>query len=250
MSDILVRVIGWHGITLQGDVTFLGRLAWIRKHLKVGALDTLDAGCGRGAFTMLAAKCGNDALGLTFSSDDAEIARRRAGLVGAKNARFEVLDLRELDQHLEDFGKFDQIICCEVIEHVFEDEKLVRNLAHLLKPGGTLLLTTPFADHRPMVGEVVSEVEDGGHVRFGYTQSRIDELLASAGLEAQSYAYLNGWVSQRLFNIYNRLNRWYPKLGWISTLPLRPLLLLDRSVTETVRFEYLCIATVATKPGF
>ncbi len=247
MSDLLIRAIGWQGIKLQGDVTFLGRLAWLQAHLKSGPLKTLDAGCGRGAFTMLAARLGNDALGLTFSPEDAAIASRRAALVGAKSARFEVLDLRVLDEHLEAYGKFDQIICCEVIEHVFDDGKLVGNLAYLLNPGGTLYLTTPFAEHRPMYGEVVSEVEDGGHVRFGYTKARIDELLSTAGLSAQSYHYLNGWVDQKLFNVYNRLYRIHPKLGWAATIPLRPLLTLDRAITNAIGYKDLCIAVIATK---
>ncbi len=247
MSDALIRVLGWQGIKIQGDVTFLGRLAWLRRQLQPGSLRTLDAGCGRGAFTMLAAKFGNDALGLTFSQEDAEIANRRAKLVGANRARFEVLDLRVLDQHLSDYGRFDQIICCEVIEHVFDDQKLVTGLGTLLRPGGTLFLTTPFADHKPMFGEVVSQTEDGGHVRFGYTKARIDELLATAGLKPQSYHYLNGWVDQKLFNLYNRLNQWHPKLGWAAILPLRPLLACDSLLTNLTGYKNLCIAVVATK---
>jgi len=57
----------------------------------------------------------------------------------------------------------------------------VRDLAVLLKPGGAILLTAPFRHHRPLWGERVSEIEDGGHVRWGYTHAEIRDLLEPCG---------------------------------------------------------------------
>ena len=45
-----------------------------------------------------------------------------------------------LDERL---GTFDVVTCCEVIEHLENPRGVFRNLWSLLKPGGTLLLTTP-----------------------------------------------------------------------------------------------------------
>ena len=41
-------------------------------------------------------------------------------------------------------NSFDSIVCFEVLEHVFEPEKIVNEMFRVLKPGGSLLLTTPF----------------------------------------------------------------------------------------------------------
>lgn len=40
---------------------------------------------------------------------------------------------------------FDVIICTEVLEHVCEPIEALRELCRILKPAGTILLTTPFA---------------------------------------------------------------------------------------------------------
>jgi len=41
-------------------------------------------------------------------------------------------------------NNFDAIVCFEVLEHVFEPEIMVREMLRVLKPGGSILLTTPF----------------------------------------------------------------------------------------------------------
>src|SRR5690348_7241307 len=40
-------------------------------------------------------------------------------------------------------GSFDVVLCTEVLEHVAEPIRAVKELARILKPGGTLLLTAP-----------------------------------------------------------------------------------------------------------
>jgi SAM-dependent methyltransferase len=39
---------------------------------------------------------------------------------------------------------FDNIVCFEVLEHVFEPDTIVREMQRILKPNGHILLTTPF----------------------------------------------------------------------------------------------------------
>ena len=44
-------------------------------------------------------------------------------------------------------ASFDGAVCTEVIEHVPDAEALIREMARVIKPGGSLLLTVPFVFH-------------------------------------------------------------------------------------------------------
>lgn len=46
-------------------------------------------------------------------------------------------------------ASFDVAVAIEVIEHVDDDDTFIRNLARVLKPGGTAVLSTPNGDFRP-----------------------------------------------------------------------------------------------------
>jgi 2-polyprenyl-3-methyl-5-hydroxy-6-metoxy-1,4-benzoquinol methylase len=183
MADALLRVLGWRSLLIHGDPCVLDRWLWLRGHLRAGPLRTLDAGCGNGAFSLYAARLGNDVVAASFSPSEQERARRRAGLLGAREIEFRLLDLRELNGRADSLGRFDQVICLETIEHLSDDEGLLRSLAGLLAGGGGLLLTTPFEGHRPLHTEErhPSGAEDGSHVRYGYSQQRLRELAQAAG---------------------------------------------------------------------
>ena len=50
------------------------------------------------------------------------------------------------DIHDYDFGnhKFDVVVICEVLEHLYAPHKALANIHSILKPGGKLILSTPF----------------------------------------------------------------------------------------------------------
>lgn len=53
------------------------------------------------------------------------------------------------DPHLpEKLGQFDSILSFETIEHVIEEKQFLSNVYNLLKPEGTLILSTPFGKGR------------------------------------------------------------------------------------------------------
>ncbi|HTY97811.1 MAG TPA: methyltransferase domain-containing protein [Solirubrobacteraceae bacterium] len=252
MSDLTMRVLGWRSLLIHGDPCVLDRWLWLRSRLRPGPLRTLDAGCGNGAFSIYAARVGNEVLATSFSERELDDARRRTDLLGLRGVEFEVLDLRDVDQQGPRLGSFDQIICLETIEHLTDDQGLLTSLAGLLRPGGRVLLTTPFDGHRPLYSEErhPSPVEDGSHVRYGYSAGRLRELALSAGLEPQGVGYLSGVVSQRLTNLMRRMSLRLGRMpAWALMLPLRALVVLDRPLTRLTRYPYLSIAMVAVKQG-
>lgn len=248
MENALVRLIGWRATILHGDPCVFDRWLWLKKHLKHGNLRILDAGCGSGAFTFAAAKLGGEALGLDFNKEQIQKAKARAKLLGIPKLEFIQADLRSLDKISPRLGKFDQIICLETIEHILNDKKLVQDLAALLKPRGRLLLTTPFK-HSPLLfgDDKLSEYEDGGHVRRGYTHQELKQLFNEADLEIKAQDYLNGIISQQLTGLMRRLSCIHPKLGWALIFPFRFLQLFDRPLTRTFHYPYLSIGAVGVK---
>jgi SAM-dependent methyltransferase len=248
LNNLLIRAFGWYGFLLHGDQTILDRWRWLRGRVRGGELRTLDAGCGSGGFALYAAKRGNDVIGLNWDERDVATATERARILGLTNARFRAQDLRRLDAISSELGEFDQIICCEVIEHVIDDGKLVTDLASLLSPDGRLLLTTPSDRHREIPGEYIATYEDGGHVRYGYSHDDLRRLADHAGLEVASLGYLVGPLSQALFRVYFRLGRVNRFLGWGLTVPLRPLSLLDSVVSRFLTTPPYCVTAVLRRP--
>jgi SAM-dependent methyltransferase len=248
MSDLMLRVLGWRSLLIHGDPCVLDRWLWLRSRLRKGPVRTLDAGCGNGAFSIYAAREGNEVLATSFSERELDDARRRTELLGLHGVEFEVLDLREIERRRPELGSFDQIICLETIEHLSDDEGLLVSLAGLLRPGGRLLLSTPYEGHRPLYSEErhPSPVEDGSHVRYGYSPERLRELALAAGLQPEQLGFVSGVVSQRLTNLMRRLTLRFGRLpAWALMLPLRPLALLDRPLTRLARYPYLSLAMVA-----
>lgn len=225
------------------------RWRWLRSRLEGGAIRTLDAGAGSGAFALYAAAGrGNEVVGVSYDLHANEKARRRARLIAVEDrVRFVDGDLRDLGNVTYGHSLFRQVLCLEVIEHVVDDAALVSSLAALLEPGGRLLLTAPDQRHRPFFTERLSESEDGGHVRWGYAVEDVERLLRKAGLEMVEHVVIGGVVSQQLTNAMRLLNRFFPRFGWLVTLPLRPLQALDQPLSRLLAYPPVSVGVVAVK---
>jgi 2-polyprenyl-3-methyl-5-hydroxy-6-metoxy-1,4-benzoquinol methylase len=248
----VLQTLSSRSLLINGDPTVLDRWLWLRAHLRKGHLRTFDAGCGNGAFAIYAAKVGNEVLAASFSEREQEDARRRATALGVSGIEFQILDLREIEQHRAGLGTFDQIICLETIEHVADDESLLTSLVSLLRPGGQLLLSAPFDGHHPLFTEErhPSAVEDGSHVRYGYSSKRLRELAEQAGLEVRSEAFISGVVSQKVTNLMRRLTQRFGRpIAWAIVLPLRTLVLADAPLSRLLGYPYLSVALCGVRRG-
>jgi SAM-dependent methyltransferase len=247
LINLPIRLIGWRSPLYHGDPCHFDRWCWLKKQILSGPVRTLDAGCGSGAFTFYASRIGNEAIGISFDQENNEKAKVRANLLRLSNIRFFHVDLRELEKWKSPLGQFDQIICFEAIEHIQQDQKLLCDLASLLKPKGRIFLTTPFKNHRPLFGERLSQMEDGGHVRWGYTHEEIRALFGSCGLEVVREDFVSGFISQKLTSLMGRISRFDPKLAWVVTFPLRTFQVSDRLLTRLLGYPPLCIGVVGIK---
>jgi SAM-dependent methyltransferase len=143
---------------------------------EAGALtgDLLDAGCGTGEHTILAARLHARALGIDISGRAIEMARSKAATQGI-DARFEVLDAR----HIDTMGPAYDTILDSGLFHVFDDEERARYVSALhavLRPGGRLHLMC-FSDRQP--GDWGPRRVTEGELRAAFGSGwRIDSLSA------------------------------------------------------------------------
>jgi 2-polyprenyl-3-methyl-5-hydroxy-6-metoxy-1,4-benzoquinol methylase len=146
--------------------------------MELRPMRALDCGCGDGSLLSVVARhvpCG-ELHGMDIAQN---VPIHRSGLP----IRFRQQDLG--DSVPEDLsGRFDLVLCCEVIEHVADDDTVLRNLHRLVAPGGTVVLTT-------QSGTIYKTEQFLGHLRH----YEITDLCARAervGLKVQK-AYLAGW---------------------------------------------------------
>lgn len=128
------------------------------------------------------------------------------------------------------------------------------DMAACLRPGGRLLLTTPYYYYTPITGPEkgpFSKVEDGGHVRRGYTKAMLIELCQAAGLVLEETSFCTGFLSQKIIRLHRGLCTIHPWFGWGVVLPVRIAVpFLDRLLTNALRFPYFSICIEAYKPRY
>jgi SAM-dependent methyltransferase len=147
----------------------------------------LDLGCGAGRHAFEALRRG--ARVVAFDYDEAEL--KDVAAMASAMASTEALppEARSAttrgDATRLPFpdASFDRIIAAEVLEHISDDDAAVRELARVLRPGGTIAVTVPaFLAERvcwALSDEYHAPYVEGGHVRI-YTAAELRTKLAAA----------------------------------------------------------------------
>jgi 2-polyprenyl-3-methyl-5-hydroxy-6-metoxy-1,4-benzoquinol methylase len=151
----------------------------------------LDAGCGNGMLAYQAFLKGNRVIGVSIKD---EVVRNRKlfnDYHGIPEQRLAFRDMNLYDIASID-ERFDEIICCEVMEHIKGDEQVCRAFFKILKPGGVLHLCCPNADHPFHRNYPLDQHETGGHVRTGYTAATYRQLLEPIGFEVSEPTGIGG----------------------------------------------------------
>lgn len=223
------------------------------RYFLTGDILTLDAGCGNGAFSLSAYQLGNRVIGINIDPDQVRRCQEYAEHISADADRvrfliWDIYNVAALDQ------KFDQIIHFETLEHLIRDQEVVRLFAQVLNPGGRLHLCTP---NRlcPFSGEAgISEKEDGGHVRLGYTHEELEALVRSVGLVpiardvAGGYGVIQATALQRKISRHWLENLSNPARQIVEIAEffvLSPATLLDGIVDYPAMSVYLCAEKMA-----
>jgi 2-polyprenyl-3-methyl-5-hydroxy-6-metoxy-1,4-benzoquinol methylase len=136
----------------------------------------LDVGCGNGYLARRLGHRGARVVALDLSCR--RVSEASATWGGDSRApRFLVGNAMRIPMAS---GRFHLVTCCDVIEHIWDDATVISEAARMLGPGGVLAVTTVADRHEN--AEFVDNGERGGHVRIGYSLSRLVEMLEGKGL--------------------------------------------------------------------
>lgn len=137
----------------------------------------LDIGCGNGRFLSNMQALGWNAQGVEFSETGVQ-ACRKSGLAVHHGT---------LESAAFASDSFDVVTARHLIEHLPDPSGFVREVARILKPGGTLLLETPNADSlgRAWLGPKWFANEVPRHI-FLFNEKNLELLLTRNGLQKQA----------------------------------------------------------------
>jgi 2-polyprenyl-3-methyl-5-hydroxy-6-metoxy-1,4-benzoquinol methylase len=157
----------------------------------------LDAGCGRGVFTAFLHTRGLQAVGIDLSGTAIALARQQYPKV-----HFAVTSVEEKFPFRD--GQFDAIWCTEVLEHLFDVRATLAEFNRVLRPGGKLVLTTPYHGVMKNLLIVLLTFDQhydpcGEHLRF-FSRRSLQRCLEQVGFSVDRWAgvgrYWPVWMSQ------------------------------------------------------
>lgn len=142
----------------------------------------VDIGCGNGYLAGVLAARGYRVAGSDWSADGVELARAKH-----PGVEFHVASAYD-DLSVVIGSDADIVVSTEVIEHLLEPRKLLRNAWKLLRPGGVLILSTPYHGYWKNLALALSGKLDahfcvgwdGGHVKF-FSVKTLSAMVREAG---------------------------------------------------------------------
>jgi ubiquinone/menaquinone biosynthesis C-methylase UbiE len=135
MTQLEIQVAGGDTAT---PLNLQKRLDWIAA--VAGPLrgkSVIDCGCGAGEYVRALTTLGADAWGIEYSEEKIREAQRLGGL---SDGRVAVGDIEAIEF---DDDYFDVALVNEVLEHVPRDDRGIREVHRILKPGGVAVIFSP-----------------------------------------------------------------------------------------------------------
>lgn len=159
-----------------------------------GITSVCDLGSGNGYLASELGRCSFRMTGIDASKSGVEIASTHYGTDKVKFICSEITpDLAQSYFHSE---KFDAVLSHDVIEHLYRPSALIETAAALLKPGGYLIVGTPYHGYLKNVAiSVLGKWDshhgvnwDGGHIKF-FSVRTLRELVERYGFAVNGFHY-------------------------------------------------------------
>ena len=155
---------------------------------RLGANELFDIGCGNGSgANLLSKQCSVTGV----DPSEAGIAQARAAF---PDLRFE--QGSAYDDLAARFGAFDAVVSIEVIGHLLDPRLFARRAFDLVRPGGALIIATPFHGYiknlaLALCGRMDAHFNalwDHGQIKF-WSVATLSELLCEAGFDRPHFRF-------------------------------------------------------------
>jgi SAM-dependent methyltransferase len=201
----------------------------------------LDIGCGNGAFTIAAAQANPTCRVWAFdalksATTQCQAAAFAAGLTGDRLA---VGEAWAESIPLPD-ASVDRVLCRAVLHHLPDAQRVYREFARLLRPGGRLLLQAPCNYWQKKWGQIISDLyrlDDDSHPRQYHQPADVIAGLNLAGLamtaahcwpyprqnlKAAEVEFIKQHAAERRFQLRQESDgTWSCQLYWVRVLATR-----------------------------
>lgn len=189
-----------------------------------GDIVLLDAGCGGGWVAKRFAGSGIKLVSMDISTSNPEKVLKdnpadgHAGLTA--DAMF--LPLKK--------DSVDCIIAAEIIEHVPDPARLVQNFTDALKPGGRLILITPYNEkiRYHLCVHCNLPTPESAHLH-SFNEKNIVKLLPETGYSMKTWAFVNKYILKlRIYNLLSFLpfGLWKAMDSFVNKLNKNPRVFL------------------------
>lgn len=183
-------------IISSNNFTYKIILPILNKYITGTKNKVLDVGCGSGTISLFLADKGNIVHGIDISSQAIRACQKSAKNLGIKTASFSALDLTRNNL---DSRKYNVILLLEVLEHLENDDAILRHLHSKLYKKGLLILSTPSINaplHR--LGLAKKFDKRVGHLRR-YSDTDLKKKVKLAGFDIVVIKRNEGIVRNLLF---------------------------------------------------
>jgi ubiquinone/menaquinone biosynthesis C-methylase UbiE len=238
VRDLFDEKAEWYFQERQRDYAFVTQKGLVLKMFGKDGGKVLDIGCGPGVMAADLLKRGCTVWGIDASEKMIDLAKAKMEKAeDSSGARFSVGDIENLefpDAH------FDAVICMGVLEYLLTDLKAIEEMARVVKPGGTVIITVPSeVTAYQAVGNCLGVLarlkrairghgpqDDAGVRRTCCIPRRLDRRLLEAGIRKVESTHSNVvlWPGTRILPAFPRvLTRTMEPLcrirglGWLGT---------------------------------
>lgn len=159
----------------------------------------LEVGCGAGELGRVLKERGCFVAGVELVPEAAEAARRRLDQVVTADVEAGPLPFPP--------GSFDAVVFADVLEHLLDPWRVLRQTADLLAPGGRVIASIPNVQNADVIWRLLRGrwdyrergILDRGHLRF-FTLHGVRGLFEQAGLAMEHVGrrYRRTWLRETL----------------------------------------------------
>jgi len=163
---------------------------WLYKQIKDDLTGhVLEIGCGIGTMTnlLLSDRKVTRITGLDIDKSNIELFKKN---ITSKKAIIKNINIENTTKNL---GAYDSAVCINVLEHIKDDDRTIKNINKVLKKNGKLIMILP------AIEKAYGTIDKADNHYRRYEKNKTRDLLKNSGFEINKLKYMNfpgliGWI--------------------------------------------------------